>query len=124
MSPVEQHETARERANEVRLARADLKRKLKARKRFLPDVLTAEIPDWLDNMPTSDLLDAVPSLPKKRIYEFLYTANLSESRTVEHTTVRQRNLLAELVGEWEAKRKRARPHRTTGGLRRSKRGQS
>lgn len=102
------------------------KRKIRNGSRTVPDVLAADIPEWLKRMPTSDLVECVPHLPRKKLHEFLYTAQLSPIRSIEDTQLRQRNLLVELVREWEEKRrngKRARPHRTTSGLRRSKGGQ-
>lgn len=123
-----QRESALQEANRVRLARADLKRRIRNGSRRVPDVLTGDVPDWLERMTTSELLSTIPYLPKKRIYEFLYTAELSEARTIGKTTLRQRNLLASLVAQWEEKRrekgKRARSHKTSAGLRRSKKGLS
>jgi hypothetical protein len=92
---------------EIRMARAQLKREVKAG-RSVVEVLSEPIPDWLENMPVHQLLDAVPRLRKTVIGRMLEeTGNMSWTRNVGEITTRQKSILAELITAWEQKQQKS-----------------
>lgn len=99
-----QHMQALNQANETRLARAALKQEIKRGRVRVPDLLTAEIPDWLERMAVADLLRAVPYLPKLTYQRFLIDCPVGELQPVGRVTIRQRHFLAEALLSWEARR--------------------
>jgi len=106
----EQPLEALERANYVRLHRAELKRQVKRGEVTVSSVLSGEIPDWLERMAVYELIDAIPQIRKRTIARILAeVGNLSFSRNVGMLTVRQRNLLVAYVEAFENRaKKRAR----------------
>lgn len=97
ISPAPQHLVALERANRVRLARAELKRKVAA-----GDISAAEViltcPWEAESMTVADLLGSQRRWGQTRCRRFLQTIPMSESKTVGTMTDRQRHAVAELLG--------------------------
>jgi hypothetical protein len=102
---LQQRMAALEKADRVRLARAQLKRDLKKRRVSICDVL-ADPPEWIETMPVLDLLLAVPKIGRVKAMAMLGRGGIStarkvgglESRKVVGLTERQRGeLLAALA---------------------------
>jgi hypothetical protein len=95
-SPGPQHMQALERANEVRLARAELKRGV-----AIGDVDVADVildPPWQAmSMTVSDLLTSQRRWGHTRCRKFLQCLPMSENKTVGSMTDRQRRALAEML---------------------------
>lgn len=92
-----QHMAALERANEVRLARAQLKRRIAAGEITVDQVL-ADVPEEARSMAVSELLRAQRRWGRKRAAKLLRTTvMISENRQLERLTARQRTELAEAV---------------------------
>jgi len=81
------------RANEVRSARAQLKRDLKAGRRRL-DELLIDTPPYLENAKVFDMLLAVPKVGRVRVNKMLQACRISPSKTMGGLSERQR---AELI---------------------------
>ena len=100
MSPGPQHLQALERANAVRLARAELKRRV-----AVGDVSAAEVilstPWEAASMSVSDLLTSQRRWGSTRCRKFLQCVPISENKTIGSMTDRQRRALAELLRESE-----------------------
>jgi hypothetical protein len=98
MSPGPQHMQALQRANAVRLARAELKRRV-----AVGDVDAAEVilePPWQAmSMTVSDLLTSQRRWGNTRCRKFLQCIPMSENKTIGSMTDRQRRALAEQLGE-------------------------
>jgi hypothetical protein len=96
VSPAPQHLQALERANRVRLARAELKRRVAA-----GDISAAEViltcPWEADSMTVSDLLGSQRRWGQTRCRRFLQAIPMSENKTVGTLTVRQRHAVADLL---------------------------
>jgi hypothetical protein len=88
-----QHMQALERANEVRLARAALKRAIAAGERDATEVLL-ESPWEADSMTISELLSAQRRWGRTRSRKFLLALGVSENKRIGTLTSRQRRLLA------------------------------
>lgn len=84
-------------ANDFRLRRAALKRRLKDRELTLREVLDAEIPDWLLNMPVGQLLIAPKSIKRVVVLRALRQAHVSEIRPIGQIPLRQRRALLFLL---------------------------
>jgi hypothetical protein len=93
-APGPQHLRALARANEVRLARADLKRRV-----LDQEVSVAEIvldpPTEAENMTLADLLMSQKRWGDMRCRKFLAAIPMSEAKTVGAMTERQRRAVAE-----------------------------
>ena len=91
-----QHLRALERANAVRLARAELKRKVAA-----GDVCAAEIiltaPWETDSMTVSDLLASQRRWGQTRCRRFLQSLQMTETKTIGSLTDRQRQAVADML---------------------------
>jgi hypothetical protein len=91
-----QHIQALEQANRVRLARAELKRRV-----CRGEVTVAEVvvtcPWEADSMTISDLLQAQRRWGRTRCHKFLDSIQMSENKTVGSLTERQRRTLAALL---------------------------
>jgi hypothetical protein len=100
MSPGPQHLQALERANAVRLARAELKRRV-----ALGDVTAAEVilstPWETASMTVSDLLTSQKRWGATRCRKFLQSVPISENKTIGSMTDRQRRALAALLRDAE-----------------------
>ena len=93
-----QHMLALGRANEVRLARALLKRRVRAGRVNVCEVI-AGCPPEADGMTLLDLLDSQPRWGTYRCSKLLERLGLAEHKTVGSLTERQRNLLVDELRE-------------------------
>lgn len=99
MSEQPQHMAALDRANEVRLARAELKRSIKAGATTAAEVIEpgGRIPDCARSMTIGELLGSQERWGRVRVRKFLVRLEISESRAVGNLTSRQRRVLAEAL---------------------------
>ena len=106
ISPAPQHLVALERANRVRLARAELKRKVAA-----GDISAAEViltcPWEAESMTVSDLLGSQRRWGQTRCRRFLQAIPMTESKTIGTMTDRQRRAVAELLAQQTVSRRSA-----------------
>jgi len=84
------------RANEVRTARAQLKRDLKGGRRSF-DELLVDTPDYLQTAKVFDMLLAVPKFGRVKVNKILITCRISPSKTIGGLSERQRTELVELL---------------------------
>lgn len=99
-TPGPQHLRALARANEVRLARAELKRQVHAGEVSAADVILASA--WeAESMTVADLLMAQRRWGHTRCRTFLQRIPMSETKTVGSMTERQRNAVAQLLAAGE-----------------------
>jgi hypothetical protein len=93
-----QHLQALQRANAVRLARAELKRRVAE-----GDISAAQVilssPWEADSMTVSDLLTSQRRWGSTRCRKFLQCLSIPENKTIGSMTDRQRGVLAALLGE-------------------------
>jgi hypothetical protein len=87
---------ALERANEVRLARADLKRRVATGEINVGDVIL-ECPWEAESMAVADLLMSQRRWGQTRCRKFLSQIPMSEKKTIGSMTERQRRTLASLL---------------------------
>jgi hypothetical protein len=97
---------ALERANKVRLARAELKRRVAVGEIEVADVIL-ECPWEADSMAVADLLMSQRRWGQTRCRKFLSQIPMSEKKTVGSMTERQRRTLAALLGCADVERDRA-----------------
>lgn len=83
-------------ANEVRVARARLKRDLRAGRRSLAPLLL-DPPEWLETAKVFDLLLATPKIGRVKAHKRMQRAMISPSKTMGGLSDRQRSCLLELV---------------------------
>lgn len=88
-----QHMQALERANRVRLARAELKREVADGTRTVADVVV-DCPWEAGSMTISDLLMSQHRWGRTRCRRFLASVPMSENKTIGSMTERQRQTLA------------------------------
>ena len=91
-----QHMRALERANQVRLARAELKRRVASGEIGVAEVIL-ECPWEADSMAVSDLLMSQRRWGQTRCRKFLAQIPMSEQKTVGSMTERQRRTLAAML---------------------------
>ncbi|HTB50214.1 MAG TPA: hypothetical protein VK701_04490 [Solirubrobacteraceae bacterium] len=91
-----QHMRALERANKVRLARAELKRRVAGGEISVAEVIL-ECPWEADSMAVSDLLMSQRRWGQTRCRKFLTQIPMSEQKTVGSMTERQRRTLATML---------------------------
>ena len=91
---LDQRMEALRRANEIRTARAQLKRDLKAGRRSIHDLLL-EPPEYVETAKVFDMLLAVPKYGRVKANKILQMCRISPSKTIGGLSDRQR---AELVG--------------------------
>jgi hypothetical protein len=91
-----QHMQALARANEVRLARADLKRRVMDGETTAADVIL-DSPWEAETMSVAELLMSQHRWGHTRARRFLATVPISETKTIGSMTARQRHSLAELL---------------------------
>lgn len=84
---------ALDKANEIRVERAVLKRDLKAGRKSIHDLLL-EPPEWVHTMKVMDALLATPKRGRVKVNKILVQARISSSKTIGGLSQRQR---AELV---------------------------
>jgi hypothetical protein len=93
-----QHLRALEQANRVRLARADLKRRVATQHTTVADVVL-DCPWEVESMSLSDLLMSQRRWGRARCRRLLLTLGLPENKQVGTLTDRQRNALAAMLAE-------------------------
>jgi hypothetical protein len=91
-----QHMRALERANQVRLARADLKRRVAMGDLDVADVIL-DCPWEAESMAVADLLMSQRRWGQTRCRKFLSQIPMSEKKAVGTMTERQRRTLAEML---------------------------
>jgi len=101
MAPGPQHLRALERANAVRLARADLKRRVADGEVSAAEVILTS-PWEAESMTVSDLLTSQRRWGHTRCRKFLQCIPMSETKTIGSMTDRQRRAIAQLLGEGTA----------------------
>ncbi len=101
-----QHMQALQRANKVRLARAELKRRIAAGEISASEVILT-CPWEADSMTVADLLMSQRRWGHTRCRNFLAGVPMSETKTVGSMTQRQRHALAEML---HRQGRRARQH--------------
>lgn len=94
-----QRRAALDRANEVRVFRAKLKKDMTARRVSARDVLL-EPPEFVGTMKVLDLLLAVPKVGRVKAGRVLRAAGVSPSRSVAGLSERQRSELLLRLGPW------------------------
>jgi hypothetical protein len=98
-----QYMRALERANKVRLARADLKRRVTAGVTTVAEVVL-DCPWEVDSMAVADLLMSQRRWGQSRCRKFLAQVPISETKTVGSMTDRQRRTLAGMLQAAESTR--------------------
>ena len=98
IAPAPQHLRALHRANEVRLARAELKRRVAEGEVSAGEVIL-EAPWEARSMAVADLLMSQRRWGHQRCRKVLGQVPVSETKTVGSLTERQRVALAELLGD-------------------------
>lgn len=93
--PEPQHLTALRRANEVRLARAAIKRNVATGATSVAEVLFA--PQEAASMPIAELLLSQRRWGEQRVGRFLADVGISETKTLGSFTARQRVMLATML---------------------------
>jgi hypothetical protein len=96
IAPAPQHLRALARANEVRLARAELKRQVAEREISAAHVIL-ECPWEAASMTVSDLLTSQRRWGSTRCRKLLQSIPMSENKTIGSMTERQRQALAQLL---------------------------
>ena len=91
---LDQRMEALQRANDVRVRRAQLKRDLKAGREDIESMLL-EPPEWVETAKVFDMLMAVPKFGRVKAARLLNQCRISQSKTVGGLSDRQR---AELIG--------------------------
>jgi hypothetical protein len=114
----QQHMRALARANKVRLARAELKRKVAAEEVGVADVIL-ECPWEADSMAVADLLMSQRRWGQTRCRRFLAQVPMSESKTIGSMTDRQRQTLAAMLASAERGRAWSATPLLTGSLMRA-----
>ena len=97
-TPAPQRMKALERANAVRLARAELKRQIAHGRRSAADVIL-ELPSEALSWSVGELLMSQRRWGCNRTRKLLWSLQISETRHLEMLTERQRRLLADRLGQ-------------------------
>jgi hypothetical protein len=84
------------RANEIRCARAELKRDLKAGRRSIHSLLL-DPPEYLETAKAFDMLLAVPKYGRVKVNKMLLACRISPSKTIGGLSERQRGELVALL---------------------------
>jgi hypothetical protein len=92
---LDQRMDALQRANDIRVKRAQLKRDLKAGRVQVEDIL-ADPPEYVSTAKVFDMLLAVPKFGRVKAGRFLNQCRISQSKTVAGLSERQRQELVEL----------------------------
>ena len=87
---------ALQRANDIRTARATLKRDLKAGRTSIHQLLTAP-PEYLETAKVFDMLLAVPKYGRVKVNKVLQQCRISPSKTIGGLSERQRAELVSLL---------------------------
>ena len=110
LSPGPQHLQALQRANAVRLARAELKRRVGDGQVTVAEVIL-NAPWEADSMSIADLLTSQRRWGETRCRKFLQCVPMSENKTIGSMTDRQRRELAQMLGAPVPEPRRAEPLR-------------
>jgi hypothetical protein len=110
LSPGPQHLQALQRANAVRLARAELKRRVGDGQITVADVIL-NAPWEAHSMTIADLLTSQRRWGETRCRKFLQCVPMSENKTIGSMTDRQRRELAQMLGAPVCEPDRAEPLR-------------
>ena len=94
---LDQRMEALQRANDVRVRRAQLKRDLKAGHESIETILLAP-PEWVETAKVFDMLMAVPKFGRVKAARLLNQCRISQSKTVGGLSERQRDELVALLG--------------------------
>ena len=94
VAPDPQRLRALERANAIRLARADLKRRIAEGEVSVADVLL-DVPPYARSWAVWDLLMSQRRWGSSRCHKFLWKNRINETKPIGMLTERQRKLLAE-----------------------------
>ena len=97
IAPAPQHLRALQRANEVRLARAELKRRV-AEGELTASEVVLDAPWEAESMAIADLLMSQRRWGRTRCRRFLASVPLSETKTIGSLTERQRRAVAAQLG--------------------------
>ncbi len=100
IAPGPQHLRALQRANAVRLARAELKRQVAEGSTSAADIILRS-PWEAESMTVSDLLTSQRRWGSTRCRKFLQCIPMSETKTIGSMTERQRRAVAELLSDAE-----------------------
>lgn len=100
---VQQRLEALERANRVRVARAEVKRRMKRFDALVTD-LVSDPPPELESMKVFDLLIATPKIGRVKAKEILRREAISPSKTVGGLSERQRDALASVLTRYASPR--------------------
>ncbi len=92
---LDQRMEALQRANDVRVRRAQLKRDLKAGNESIESILL-DPPEWVETAKVFDMLMAVPKFGRVKAARLLNQCRISQSKTVGGLSERQRTELVEL----------------------------
>ena len=108
IAPAPQHLQALQRANEVRLARADLKRRIAQGQLSASDIVL-RCPPEVEGMSVSDLLMSQRRWGRTRCRKFLAAIPLAENKSIGSMTDRQRKALAMALPKGPAVHERREP---------------
>lgn len=95
---------ALERATENRLARAALKREIKAGAVSVAELLRCECRPCLQTMYVEDFIGLIPRMPRKRVHRLMRAVPVAFIATVGKLTGRQRLALADALDAMGGKR--------------------
>ena len=87
---------ALQRANDIRTARARLKRELKAGRSTIHELLISP-PEYLETAKVFDMLLAVPKYGRVKVNKVLQQCRISPSKTIGGLSERQRTELVSLL---------------------------
>ena len=93
---LDQRMEALKRANEIRSARAQLKRDLKGGRRSIHDLLL-EPPEYVETAKVFDMLLAVPKYGRVKVNKVLQLCRISPSKTIGGLSQRQRTELVSML---------------------------
>lgn len=93
---LDQRMDALQRANQIRSARAQLKKDLKSGAVSIRDII-ADPPDYVMTAKVYDMLLAVPKYGKVKATRFINHCRISQGKTVGGLSERQRNELVDLL---------------------------
>jgi hypothetical protein len=93
---LDQRMEALRRANEIRTARAQLKRDLKSGRRSIHDLLL-EPPEYVSTAKVFDMLLAVPKYGRVKVNKVLQLCRISPSKTIGGLSQRQRTELVSML---------------------------
>ena len=95
---LDQRMEALQRANDVRVRRAQLKRDLKAGREGIEAILL-DPPGWVETAKVFDMLMVVPKFGRVKAARLLNQCRISQSKTVGGLSERQRTELVELFNQ-------------------------